>query len=90
MVSSAVQRISSFGLMKWLLSDQKTHLTSSIMRQLTEDGHMNYVFFMVYCSSADTKAELLCKVVLRAAKGLISERKLVLIQLPALRNCVRQ
>lgn len=65
--------IACFGFMDWLVTDQDSHLSSTLMKNLTGEIHIRHYCKTVYCPWANGTLECLCKELLRTAKVVLSK-----------------
>lgn len=82
--------ISCFGCMPWLVTDQGSHFTASLMTNLTREMHIRHHFTTAYCPWANGTIERLCKEVLRVVRALLSEWKMPVTQWPSLVGAVQK
>lgn len=88
--TNAIARwISTFGSMDWLVSDQGSHFTANVTKQLANEAHVRQHFTTAYCPWANGTIERLCKEVLRTARALLSEWRMPPTQWPSIVNCMQ-
>lgn len=68
--------IGTFGHMDWVVTDQGTHFTSSVVKHLVSDFKLRHHFTTAYCPWANGSVERICNEVIRASRAVLSELQL--------------
>lgn len=68
--------IGTFGSTAWLVTDQGSHITATLMTYLTEHFKLNHHFKPPYCPWANGTVERVCRELVRANRAITSEMKL--------------
>ena len=68
--------IAAFGCMKWIVTDQGSHFSNKLIRELTEEYRISHHFVTAYSPWSNGTVERVCREVLRACRSLLSEWKL--------------
>ena len=81
--------ISTFGSFDWLVTDQGTHFTSTLIKELIEETRARHHFTTAYCPWANGTVERVCQEVLRTTTALLLEMRLAPTDWPAVLECVQ-
>lgn len=75
--------------MEWIVTDQGSHFTSTLMKDMTEDMKLDHHFTTAHCPWANGSVERICREVIRANRAVLSEMKLDPTEWTAIVECVQ-
>lgn len=81
--------IGNFGSMDWLVTDQGSHFTATLMSNITEDFKLSHHFTIPYCPWANGTVERECRGVIGENTAILSEVKLPPENWPGIVECVQ-
>ena len=88
-VNALTTWISSFGSMKWFVTDQGSHFKNELINGLSSELRINHHFTTAYSPWSNGTVERICREVLRACRALCSEWKLAPQDWPSVVECVQ-
>ena len=76
--------VATFGAFKWLVTDQGTHFTSNLIKEMIAESQAQHHLTTPYCPWANGTVERVCQEVLRTTTALLHELHLAPTDLQAI------